>query len=167
MEKANTEYLYNRKLASMNYTIEKLNPENYQKCGNIWDMNKNPNMTKKRYDELVSGNRVIFVYIENGEYMGEGSLVFNNGDSDYTIENERIYLSRMVVKPDCRNRGIGKIMLNYLIKYSRELGYKEMSLGVDITNIGARWLYESNGFTNTIFVGEDKDGKYVKLLKTL
>jgi ribosomal protein S18 acetylase RimI-like enzyme len=151
----------------MNYKIEKLTPDNYIKCGNIWDMNKNPDMTKKWYDELVSGNRVIFVYIENGEYLGEGSLVFNNGDSDYTIENKRIYLSRMVVKSDCRNRGIGKIILDYLINYAKELGYKEMSLGVDINNVGARWLYESRGFTSIIFVGEDKDGKYVKLLKTL
>ena len=42
-----------------------------------------------------------------------------------------------------------------------------MSLGVDIVNIGARWLYEKNGFVHIVFVGEDEDGKYVRLLKTL
>ena len=149
------------------YKIEKLEPENYHKCSNIWDMNKHPEKTKAWYDEIVSGNRIVFVYIENGEYLGEGALVFKNNDPDYTIENKRIYLSRMIVKSECRNRGIGNIILDYLTDYARNSGYKEMSLGVDITNIGARWLYEKKGFTTIIFVGEDSNGKYVKLLKKL
>ena len=151
----------------MNYVIEKLAPENYQKLSNIWDMERNPEAAKRYYDELVSGNRIIFVYIENGEYLGEGSIVLDRNDPDYTIENERIYISRMVVKKEHRGRGIGSIILDFLIDYSKNLGYKEMSLGVDIVNIGARWLYEKKGFTNIIFVGEDEAGKYVKLLKTL
>ena len=154
----------------MSYEIQKLEPRNYHKCNNIWDMNKNEyfiERSKKWYEELITGNRIIFVYIENGEYLGEGSLVFSNGDSDYTVANKRIYLSRMIVKPECRNRGIGSILINFLVDYAKKSGYKEMSLGVDITNIGARWLYEKKGFTNIIFVGEDKDGRYVKLIKTL
>jgi len=31
----------------------------------------------------------------------------------------------------------------------------------------AFFLYEKNGFTNIVFVGEDSDGKYVKLVKAL
>lgn len=130
-------------------------------------MSKEPEQTKRWYDEIVSGNRIVFVYIENNEYLGEAALVLYNNDPDYTIEKKRIYLSRMVVKPEYRNRGMGGKIINYLIEYAKDLEYKEMSLGVDISNIGARWLYEKNGFTNVIFVGEDKDGKYVKLLKTL
>jgi len=151
----------------MSYTIEKLLPENYGKCNNIWDMNRFPERAKQWYDELVSGNRIIFVYIENDKYLGEASLVFKNNDSDYTIPKKRIYLSRMIVKSEYRNKGIGNAIINFLIDYAKNLGYEEMSLGVDISNIGARWLYEKNGFVNTIFVGEDKDGKYVKLVKIL
>ena len=147
--------------------IIRLEPENYLKCSNIWDMAKDPIRTQRWYDEMTSGNRVIFVYVEDGEYIGEGSLVFQNNDSDYTIANKRIYLSRMIVKADSRNRGIGNEILDFLIGYAKSLGYSEMSLGVDIININARWLYEKKGFTNIIFLGEDKDGKYVKLLKTL
>ena len=151
----------------MSCIIEKLAPKNYEKCNNIWDMSKKPEMAKVWHDELVAGNRVIFVYIENGEYLGEGSLVFENGDPDYTIKNQRIYLSRMIVKEECRNRGIGTKILEFMFNYAKDLGYKEMSLGVDIGNIGARWLYESNGFTNVIFTGEDEVGKFVKLIKSL
>lgn len=152
----------------MDYKIRKLEPEKYNEINNnVWDISKNREMSKKWYEQLVSGNRITFIYTENGKHLGQCDLVFDMGDSDYTIKNKRIYLSRMIVKPECRNRGIGNLLIDFLANYAKNLGYEEMSLGVDIVNVGARWLYEKNGFTNIIFVGEDKDGKYVKLLKTL
>jgi len=149
------------------YKIKKLNPEEFNKCSNIWDMDKNKNMAKMFYEELVSGNRITFIYSENNEFIGEGSLVFKNNDPDYTIPNKRIYLSRMIVKEEYRNRGIGGIILDYLIDYAEQLGYEEITLGVDTDNLNARHLYEKKGFTNVLFMGEDEYGEYVKLLKNL
>ena len=151
----------------MNYTIEKLLPENYDKCGNIWDMVKHAEAAKRYKNELLSGNRVIFVYIENGEYLGEGSLVLENDDNDYTIKDKRIYLSRMITKPEYRNKGIGGIILDYLVDYARELGYEEMSLGVNKDNPAACHLYKKKGFDTVIFDGADEHGEYVKLVKKL
>jgi len=151
----------------MNDQIQKLEPENYHKCNNIWDMSQCPETVKKWYDELLSGNRVIFVYVEDGAYLGEGALVFDTGDPDYTIPNQRVYLSRMLTKPECQNRGIGGKLIDALVDYAKKLGYREITVGVDIANVGARWLYEKKGFTKIIFVGEDAGGKYVKLLKPL
>jgi len=151
----------------MDYCIIKLDPKDFSKLGSIWDMSKHAEMSKTWYEQLLSGNRIIFVYMENGEFLGEGDIVFNINDPDYTIANKRIYLSRMIVREENRCRGIGKIILDYLVNYAKNSGYEEMSLGVDIDNIGARWLYEKNGFNNIVFVGEDSDGKYVKLVKTL
>nr|WP_319005528.1 GNAT family N-acetyltransferase [Metabacillus litoralis] len=54
--------------------------------------------------------------------MGEGSLVFQNNDPDYTIPDKRIYLSRMIVKEEYRNRGIGGVIVDYLIDYAKQLG---------------------------------------------
>ena len=123
----------------MNDKIIKLEPENYFKCSNIWYMDKSPARTKYWFDDMLSGNRIIFVYVEEGEYIGEGSLVLKrDGDPDYTIPNQRIYLSRMVVKAECRNQGIGGKMIDFLVDYAKKQGYTEMSLGVDIINIGAR-----------------------------
>jgi len=147
--------------------IVKLEPRDYYKCANIWDMAKNPDRTKKWYDELVNGNRITFVYTENNEFIGEGSLVFDNGDPDYTVPGKRIYLSRMIVKAEHRKRGIGGIIIDYLINYAKRLGYEEISLGVDTNNLNARHLYEKKGFTNVIFKGKDEYGEYVKLLKKL
>lgn len=45
-------------------------------------MTKNPSMVKMFYDELVSGNRITFIYKENDEFLGEGSLVFYKNDPD-------------------------------------------------------------------------------------
>jgi len=149
------------------YKIMKLNLEDYNKCSNIWDMDKNPKMAKMFYDELVSRNRITFIYLENNEFIGEGSLVFKNNDPDYTIPDKRIYLSRMIVKDEYRNRGVGGIILDYLIDYAELLGYEEISLGVDTDNLNARHLYEKKGFTTVLFIGEDEYGEYVKLLKKL
>ncbi|MCM3757529.1 GNAT family N-acetyltransferase [Sporosarcina aquimarina] len=149
------------------YNIKKLNHEDYIKCNNIWDMDKQPKMAKTFYDELISGNRVTFIYSENNDFIGEGSLVFKNNDPDYTIPGKRIYLSRMIVKEEYRNRGIGGIILDYLLDYAQQLGYSEIALGVDTDNLHARHLYEKKGFTDVLFIGEDKYGEYVKLLKSL
>ena len=151
----------------MDYHIQKLKPHNFDKLGNIWDMNKHEKISKIWHEQLVSGNRVIFVYTKGTEFLGECDLVFDMSDSDYTIANKRIYLSRLVVKQEHRQCGIGQILIDYVSEYAKNLGFAEMSLGVNIDNIGARWLFEKNGFTNTIFVGEDCDGRYVKLLKYL
>lgn len=149
------------------YKIIKLEPEDFNKCANIWNISKNPSKTKKWYDELVSGNRITFIYTENDEFIGEGSLVLNNDDQDYTIPGKRIYLSRLIVKNEYRNCGIGGIIIDFLIDYAKCHGYEEISLGVDTVNLVARHLYEKKGFTNVIFQGKDEYGEFVKLLRKL
>jgi len=148
------------------YKMIQLQPKDYKKCSNIWDMTNQPN-TQKWFNELVSGNRIVFVYTRNEEFIGEGALVFENGDADYTIPRQRVYLSRMIVKKEYRNQGIGRIIIDYLIEYAKQRGYQEMALGVDIDNYNAKHLYEITGFTDIIFEGEDEAGKYVKLMKIL
>jgi len=151
----------------MNYEIIKLDPKDYEKCANIWNMESNPERTKRWYDEIVSGKRIVFVYVENGEFIGEGALVPNNGDSDYTIPGKRVYLSRMIVKQERRNQGVGGIIIDFLCEEARRMGYEEVSLGVDKINAAARHLYEKKGFDTVIFDGEDEYGAFFKLLKRL
>lgn len=146
--------------------IIQLKSEDYEKCQNIWDMSKQT-AAQKWYDELLSGNRVIFVYQLNGEYIGEGALVFDTGDSQYTIPNQRIYLSRLIVKEDYRGQGIGGKIIDHLIKNAKQLGFNELSLGVDCSNEVARHLYTKKGFNTILFQGVDEAGAYVKLLKEL
>lgn len=146
--------------------IEPLNPEDYHKCSNIWNM-KSQALADKWLDEIKSGNRLVFVYKINGEFIGEGALVFDTGDPDYTIPNRRVYVSRMIVKIEYRNRGIGSEILEFLIAKARELGFSEMSIGVDKDNVNALHLYNKYGFTEVLFDGKDENGKYFKLMKRI
>ncbi len=147
-------------------TIELLNPEDYHKCSNIWNIKSQP-LADKWLDEIKSGNRLVFIYKINGEFIGEGALVFDEGDPDYTIPGKRIYVSRMIVKKEYRNRGIGSEILEFLISKAKDMGYSEMTIGVDKDNVSALHLYRKYGFTEILFDGADENGEYFKLMKRI
>ena len=88
--------------------ISQLNIEDYDKCNNIWDMKKHSDLAEKFLDEMKSGNRITYVYKDGYDFIGEISLVKEMNDTDYTIPNQRVYTSRLIVKPEHRRQGIGK-----------------------------------------------------------
>ena len=147
-------------------TIEPLKLEDYHKCSNIWNMKTQP-LTEKWREEIESGNRLVFVYKINGEFIGEGALVLDTGDPDYTISGQRVYVSRMIVKKEYRGRGIGSEILEFLINKAAEMGFSEMTIGVDKDNENALHLYRKYGFTEVLFDGADEDGEYYKLMKRI
>ena len=151
----------------MDYIITKLNPIDFKKCNNIWDMERQANLAKQFYQELLDENRITYIFQVKEEYIGEVSLVFDMGDADYTIDKQRIYVSRLIVKHEYRRRGIGKTLVGFAIQKAKEMGYSELSIGVDLDNYAALKLYFETGFTNILYLDEDSDGKYIKLLKKL
>ena len=146
--------------------IEPLKLEDYHKCSNIWNMKAQPLADKWR-GEIADGNRLVFVYKINGEFIGEGALVLDTDDPDYTISGQRVYVSRMIVKKEYRGRGIGSEILEFLINKATEMGFSEMTIGVDKDNENALHLYRKYGFTEVLFDGADEDGEYYKLLKRI
>ncbi len=150
----------------MNYTIKKLDISEYNKCNNIWNMAKFP-LTEKFKKQIQEGNRVVFVYEVNGEFLGEIAYVLDMEDIDYTIPNQRVYISRLIVKKEYRNQGIGGTLIDYILDVVKNLGYKEATIGVDKDNTSALNLYRKKGFDIVIFDGADADGEYYKLLKNL
>lgn len=147
--------------------IIELDIKNFEKCNNIWNMEKNKELKDRFYSELQNKNRITFVYTKNEEYIAEVSIVFNKNDEDYTIPGKRIYISRIIVKKDFRGKGYGKKLMNYAIEYAKSKEYKEISLGVNLDNYIAFKLYVDLGFTKIQYIGEDSDRKYVKLIKNL
>ena len=143
--------------------IEQIGTEEFYKCANIWDMEKCP-FTDEFYQQIKSGNRISFVYKINGEFIGQGDLVLNK--DGYTIPAERIYFSRLIVKKEYRNQGIGSQITAFLIDKAKGLGYSEISLGVDCDNEKALRLYKKAGFE---IYAKDKDeyGDFYKMLKKL
>lgn len=57
--------------------------------------------------------------------------------------------------------------MNYVIDYAKRNNYEELSLGVNLDNYIALKLYVNLEFTKIQYIGEDSDGKYVKLIKKL
>ena len=147
--------------------IEKLQLNEFKKCGAIWNMEKQSKLAEKFFSELESGNRVTYIYKDGDEFIGEISLVKEMNDSDYTLPSQRIYVSRLIVKPDKRRHGIGGILVDFISEKAKELGYKEMSIGVNIDNYPALKLYIDRGFDKVIYIGEDELGRFIKLLKTI
>ena len=147
--------------------IIELDIKNFEKCNNIWNVDKNKEHKDKIYNELLNKNRKTFVYVKDNEYIAEASFVFNKEDEDYTIPDKRIYLSRIIVKKDYRGKGYGKKLMNNIIEYSKKENYEEISLGVNLDNYVAFKLFVDLGFTKIQYIGEDSDGKYVKLIKKL
>lgn len=150
----------------MNEIIQ-LDIKNFEKCNNIWNMEKNKELKDRFYKELLNKNRMTFVYTKDEEYIGEVSIVFNKNDEDYTIPGIRLYISRIIVKKEFRGKGYGKKLMNHIIEYAEREKYKELSLGVDLDNYIALRLYVELGFNKIQYIGEDSDGKYVKLIKIL
>ena len=144
-----------------------MKPEEFQKCSNIWDMERHRELAARFLSELQNGNRLTWVYERDGQFLGEISLVLNKDDPDYTIPGRRIYVSRLIVRKENRRQGIGKTLVEYAVRQASEMGYSEMSIGVDMDNYGALRLYTGLGFREILFLGEDENGKYFKLLKRL
>ncbi len=151
----------------MNGHIRPLTPDEFPKCSNIWDMERHRELAARFLTELQSGNRLTWVYEQDGQFLGEISLVFNKDDPDYTVPGRRIYISRLIVRKENRRQGIGKTLVEYAVSRAAEMGYSEISIGVDMDNYGALRLYTAAGFREILFLGEDADGKYFKLLKRL
>ena len=149
-----------------NTVIEPLNTDDYFKCSDIWNMKTQP-LTEKWREEIKSGNRLVFIYKIGGEFIGEGALVFDTGDADYTIPDKRVYVSRMIVRKEYRNRGIGGEILEFLIRKAKDMGYSEMTIGVDKDNENALHLYTKYGLTVVLFDGADENGEYLKLMKRI
>ena len=147
--------------------IIRLAPDGFRKCGNIWDMERQSELAERFYRELLSGNRITYVFRSREEYIGEISLVFDTDDPDYTVPERRAYVSRLLVKRRYRRQGIGKRLLASVIETAGDMGYPELSVGVDLDNYAALKLYVEAGFRTVLFLGEDAGGKYVKLLMKL
>lgn len=151
----------------MEGSIVELNIRDFSRCGEIWDLGKHRDIAERFYRELAMGVRRTYVSDFGGKFVAEISLVLDNGDRDYTIPGFRGYLSHLVVSAELRRRGIGMSMVNFACDRARELGLSELTVGVDTDNFPALCLYVRAGFDKILIAGQDAEGQYLKLLKSL
>jgi ribosomal protein S18 acetylase RimI-like enzyme len=58
------------------------------------------------------------------------------------------YLAELYVAPPVRGRGLGRALMNAAMALARDEGADHMDLGTAETDVAARALYESLGFSN-------------------
>jgi phosphinothricin acetyltransferase len=94
------------------------------------------------FDNKKAEGYPVFVYEENGKVAGFATYgPFRAWPAyKYTIEHS------VYVKPDCRSKGIGTILMKELIKDSNERGYATMVAGIDSLNDRSIKMHEKLGF---------------------
>lgn len=69
------------------------------------------------------------------------------------------YMRNIVVKPEARRQGLGKLVLEHALQTARDMNRKTLALRVDPANAPAVSFYRSNGFTTVATVVSKKSGK--------
>lgn len=109
---------------------------------------------EKLAEKFLKYARVISIK-EKGEIMGFAGF-YCNDDKD-----KNAYLSLIAVVPQYRNRGVGKSLLEEVVKQSKRAGMERLVLEVRKSNMVAIKFYEKLGFVyidrnseNTLFLGK-------------
>jgi ribosomal protein S18 acetylase RimI-like enzyme len=68
------------------------------------------------------------------------------GTVRYYVEDDRIHLIGLMVHPDFHRRGLGKAMIEHLVKLAEEQGLKKLSL-YTIKETGNVMIFEKMGFS--------------------
>ena len=115
--------------------IEKLGEETNRNWTNHWGKGTPLNITPKIYFSLI--DHKIYVALENDEIVAVGHL--------HNFVGDECYLG-MAVRDDKQHRGVGSMLLEYLMKQASNLNIKTVFLHVYADNIPALRLYEKHGF---------------------
>jgi len=99
---------------------------------------------------LMSNNQAIIVVAEyNGTIVGSGYALTKLA-RHYLDHTHYAYLGFMYTSPEHRGRGINRMIIDFLKKWSEEKGLKEIRLTVYDENENAIRAYEKAGFKRHI-----------------
>ena len=84
-----------------------------------------------------------FVATIDGQPCG---LISVYPDNDYFTDHPRGYVDNLVVAQDSERKGVGRALLDYVERWAREHGYREVVLDVFAGNQGAIAFYERQGY---------------------
>ncbi|MBQ8945155.1 MAG: GNAT family N-acetyltransferase [Clostridia bacterium] len=146
------------------YEIKQIRLDDYPKCNALWNMKAWP-YTDLFIEQIISGNREVFILSVDGEYIAECDLVYDNPEYS-TRPGERLYFSRLIVKKEERGRGYGEAISQFMLNLAKDKGFAEIALGVDCDNTAAVNLYKKLGF-EIYEEAEDKDGLFYRMEKLL
>jgi GNAT superfamily N-acetyltransferase len=100
---------------------------------------------QRALEAIIGDPRIGRIYVAR-----EGSLVVGMVSTLYTVSTaeggKAAWLEDMVVRPECRGRGIGAALLAHAVVGAREAGCLRLTLLSDEDNALAHGVYASEGF---------------------
>lgn len=118
--------------------IEKLREEHIEALAEIENESfSKPWSVKSFKSELTSPSSVFFVAVEKDAPIG--CISMNNALGEG-------FISKVMVRKDCRGNGVGKKLLEWLVNYAKENDMFSLTLEVRQSNKVAQGLYLAFGF---------------------
>jgi GNAT superfamily N-acetyltransferase len=117
-----------------------------------------PSALAERMRLLLDGGDTVVLLADDGLKGPAGLAVLRFRAAIWSAGLE-CYLAELYVTPDRRGRGLGRALMEAVLREARGRGADTMDIGVDEPDVAARRLYESLGFTNR--AGEDGPLMYV------
>jgi ribosomal protein S18 acetylase RimI-like enzyme len=103
-----------------------------------------PEALAARFVELLGGSDTAVLLGGDGP---DGVAVLRFRAAIWSTSRE-CYLAELYVRPDRRKQGLGRALMERAMQLAREEGANYMDLGTAETDVAARALYESLGFSN-------------------
>jgi ribosomal protein S18 acetylase RimI-like enzyme len=112
----------------------------------------------REYDDPTPGPAALSVRVRRLIEAGDTIVLLGGERQDgvavlrfrLSIWNEGLecYLAELYIRPERRGQGLGRALMASALREARERGADTMDLGTSETDVVARHLYESLGFTN-------------------
>lgn len=94
-------------------------------------------LSKEAITKLISNGAIFKLVVNNNTILGF---------TEYLLEDNRVFLSKLYVSKEYRNKGIGKLMLEDCIKYAKENNKDSIYLTVNKGNTNSIEIYKHIGF---------------------
>ena len=98
-------------------------------------------------EENKSGKRKTFFAFNNKKYIGQGTLLFESEDK-VMIGNKKAEVIKLEIIKEERAKGIATKIFNTLKDYTKSVGIKTLTIGVEPCEIRNMQIYFHWGFTN-------------------
>lgn len=130
--------------------VRKLKTDELNLLTELFNYKDVDDMIAENIRDIESGAIDIFALFCNDVLIGELRVKYNCDDTRFAENGKRVYLYAFRVHKKYQGKGLGKFLLEKVLKQLKENGYAEFTVGVEDDNIKARHIYEKYGFTEKI-----------------
>lgn len=108
------------------------------------------NMITENTRDIETGIIDIFALFDDDKIIGELRVKYISDDNRFAEKGKRAYLYAFRVHKKYQGKGLGNFLIENVLATLKENGYNEFTVGVEDSNARARYIYEKNGFTESV-----------------